>query len=127
MAFSVLVVEDDADSRDLLNFRLTREGYIVRTAGDGISGFHVARIKKPNVIITDITLPEMNGLELIRQIRLDPEIAETPIVVYTAYTREQMEIVFSAGANRSFYKPLDIDKVIDYINELWKKSQKHSV
>jgi CheY-like chemotaxis protein len=127
MAFSVLVVEDDADSRDLLNFRLTREGYIVRTAGDGISGFHVARIKKPNVIITDITLPEMNGLELIRQIRLDPEIAETPIAVYTAYTREEMEIVFSAGANRSFYKPLDIDKVIDYINELWKKSQKHSV
>jgi CheY-like chemotaxis protein len=124
MAFSVLVVEDDADSRDLLNFRLTREGYIVRTAGDGISGFHVARIKKPNVIITDLTLPEMSGLELIRQIRLEPEIAETQIVVYTAYTREQMEIVFSAGANRSFYKPLDIDKVIDYINELWKKSQK---
>ena len=127
MSFSVLVVEDDADSRDLLNFRLTREGYIVRTAGDGISGFHVARIKKPNVIITDITLPEMNGLELIRQIRLEPEIADTPIVVYTAYTREEMEIVFTAGASRSFYKPLDIDKLIDYINELWKKSQKHSV
>jgi CheY-like chemotaxis protein len=127
MSFSVLVVEDDADSRDLLNFRLTREGYIVRTAGDGISGFHVARIKKPNVIITDLTLPEMNGLELIRQIRLEPELAETPIAVYTAYTREQMEIVFSVGANRSFYKPVDLDKVVDYINELWKKSQKSSV
>jgi CheY-like chemotaxis protein len=127
MSFSVLVVEDDPDSRDLLNFLLTSQGYKVRTAGDGISGFHVARIKKPDVIITDLTMPEMNGLELIRQIRLDPEISETHIVVYTAYTREQMEIVFSAGANRSFYKPLDLDKVIAYINELWKKSQKHSV
>jgi two-component system alkaline phosphatase synthesis response regulator PhoP len=127
MAFSVLVVEDDPDSRDLLNFRLTREGFTVRTARDGVNGFHVAKIKKPNVIITDLTLPEMNGLELIRQIRLEPEIAETPIVVYTAYTREQMEIVFSAGANRSFYKPLDLDKVVDYIGELWKKSRKRSV
>jgi diguanylate cyclase len=99
----------------------------VRTAGDGISGFHVARVKKPNVIIADLTLPEINGLELIRQIRLDAELSETPIVVYTDYTREQMEIVFSAGANRSFYKPLDLDKVVDYINELWKKPQKRSV
>jgi two-component system alkaline phosphatase synthesis response regulator PhoP len=124
MSFSVLVVEDDADSRDLLDFLLTREGYKVRTAKDGMNGFHVARVKKPDVIVTDLTLPEMNGLELIRQIRLEPELAETPIVVYTAYTREQMEIVFSAGANRSFYKPLDLDKVVDYISELWKKSQK---
>jgi two-component system alkaline phosphatase synthesis response regulator PhoP len=127
MSFSVLVVEDDPDSRDLLDFRLSREGYKVRTAGDGISGFHVARVKKPDVIITDLTLPEMSGLELIRQIRLEPEIAQAPIVVYTAYTGEEMEIVFSAGANRSFYKPLDLDKVIAYIGELWKKSQKHSV
>jgi len=64
-----LAVEDDADSRDLLNFLLTREGYKVRTARDGVNGFHVAKIKKPDVIVTDLTLPEMNGLDLIRQSR----------------------------------------------------------
>jgi DNA-binding response OmpR family regulator len=127
MSFSVLVVEDDADSRDLLAYLLTLEGYKVRTARDGVNGFHVARIKKPNVIITDLSLPEMNGLDLIRQIRLEPELSETSVVVYTAYTSEEMKIVFDAGANRSFYKPLDLDKVIAYINELWKKSQKHAV
>jgi CheY-like chemotaxis protein len=126
MPFSVLVIDDDAGNRDFLNFVLTKEGYQVRTARDGVSGFLVAKIKKPDVIITDLTIPEMSGLELIRQIRLDPGISETPIVVYAVYTGEGIEGVFSAGANRSFYKPVELDKVISYISELWKKSQKRS-
>jgi CheY-like chemotaxis protein len=126
MSFNVLVIDDEARNRDFLNFVLTKEGYQVRTAKDGVNGFLVAKIKKPDVIITDLIIPEMSGLELIRQIRLDPVISETPIVVYTPYPREGVEGVFSAGANRSFYKPVDLGKVINYISELWKKSQKRS-
>jgi CheY-like chemotaxis protein len=110
MSFNVLVVEDDPDSRDLLDFLLSKEGFKVRTAKDGMNGFYVAKVKKPDVIITDLTLPEINGIELIRQIRLDPEIAETPIVIYTAYRKEEIETVFTVGANRSFYKPLTLIK-----------------
>lgn len=75
MAARVLVVEDEPDIRDLLNLHLTREGFEVRTAGTGAQGLREVKTKHPDLIVLDLMLPELNGLEVCRRLRHDPETA----------------------------------------------------
>ena len=84
----VLVVEDTADTRRLLQFLLTEAGYDVRLAADGAAALRLLLHLRPDVIITDLKLPEVEGLELIRQIRAKGALAHTPIVAITAYCSE---------------------------------------
>src|SRR5687768_8916236 len=111
MPFKILVVEDNSDSRDLLHLFFTNEGYTVPTAVDGREGLEMAKVEKPDLILTDIAMPEMDGLEMIRQIRLEPEGAKTPILIFTAHRSFTTEEAREAGADQVFYKPVNIDEV----------------
>jgi CheY-like chemotaxis protein len=118
MSFKILVVEDNPDSRNLLHFLLTTKGFNTTTAVDGAEGFYMAKVEKPDLIITDLTMPNVDGIELVKQIRAESEIADIPILIYTAYSMDTVEPAIQAGANKSFYKPVDLDQMLDYINEL---------
>jgi CheY-like chemotaxis protein len=118
MSFKILIVEDNPDSRNLLHFLLTTKGFNASTAVDGAEGFYMAKVEKPDLIITDLTMPNVDGIELVKQIRAEPEIADIPILVYTAYSMDTVEPAIQAGANKSFYKPVDLDEMIAHINEL---------
>jgi two-component system, cell cycle response regulator DivK len=118
MSFKVLIVEDNPDSRNLLHFLLTSKGFTVATAVDGAEGFYMAKVETPDLLITDLMMPNVDGTELIKQIRAEAEIAAMPILVYTAYSAEMLEIAIAAGANQTFYKPVDLDKMLEHIQEL---------
>jgi DNA-binding response OmpR family regulator len=118
MSFKILVVEDNPDSRNLLHFLLTTKGFNASTAVDGAEGFYMAKVEKPDLVITDLMMPNVDGIELIKQIRAEPEIATVPVLVYTAYSTESVEPAIEAGANKSFYKPVNLDEMLDYINEI---------
>jgi CheY-like chemotaxis protein len=115
VSFKILVIEDNTDSRNLLNFWLSGKGFAVVTASDGAEGLTLARAEKPDFIITDIFMPVVGGVEMIRQIRSEPEIAHIPIVLYTAQILESVEKGIQAGACKAFYKPVDLDELIQYI------------
>jgi CheY-like chemotaxis protein len=116
--FKILVVEDNADSRELLHFLLISKGYNVSTAVDGTEGLYRVKVEKPDLIITDLTMPNMDGAELTMNIRQEPEISSVPIFVYTSFGSESTESAIKAGVTKIFYKPVDLEKMIDSIDEI---------
>ena len=90
-ALNVLVVEDDADAREAVRRMLLREGWQVIEARDGRVGLERVRAYHPDVVLLDLMMPEMDGFEFIDELRGDPEIAGTPIVVITAMALGEAE------------------------------------
>jgi len=110
---SILIVEDDALIRRLYEKVFSSEGHKVSTAADGEEGLLKIKEEKPALILLDIMMPKMDGLELLERIKADPEIADIPVVVLTnlAGTKDA-ETALSKGAVKyivkSGYKPKEI-------------------
>jgi len=90
---TVLIIEDDEDVSGILSLLLQDLGVRVLVADDGITGLRMAREGKPDLVLVDIHLPGMNGIEVIRAVRATPELAELPLIVITGdskveYVRE---------------------------------------
>lgn len=111
MPYKILVVEDNPDSRELLHYYLTNEGYTVPTAVDGREGLSMAKAEQPDLILTDIAMPEMDGLEMIKQIRSQAKGSITPIVIFTAHHTLTLEGAMRVGANQVFHKPVNFDEL----------------
>ena len=123
MPKKILVVEDTLDTRQMLHHYLKGEGYDVVTAADGREGLYMANAEKPDLIITDINMPEINGLELIRQLRTQPEFEDLPIIALTAYGIDERDNAIRAGASRAADKPTDLDGLVGDIEELLKEKK----
>ncbi|MEI6126837.1 MAG: response regulator [Pseudomonadota bacterium] len=116
----LLIVDDDAGMIQTLNYVLTEKGYEVVTVSKGADALEALKKSTFDVVFSDIKMPGMNGVELLRQVKaLTPE---TPIVLITAYTmHELVEEAKEAGAYKLFFKPLDLDAVLAFINKLKQK------
>jgi CheY-like chemotaxis protein len=122
MPKKILVVEDNLDTRELIHLHLTTEGFTVVTASNGREGLYLATAEHPDLIITDISMPEIDGLELVRQLRTRSEFESVPILVLTAFGEDQMDQAIKAGANRALNKPVHFDGLIDDVRELLAES-----
>jgi CheY-like chemotaxis protein len=122
MPKKILVVEDNLDTRELIHLHLTTEGFTVVTASNGREGLYLAAAEHPDLIITDISMPEIDGLELVRQLRTQSEFESLPILVLTAFGADQMDQAIKAGANRALNKPVHFDGLIDDVRELLAES-----
>ena len=108
----VLVVEDDTDIATVITLSLEAEGYQVVTAGDGKAALTEAEQLQPDVILLDIMLPEADGWEVIRALKIKPSTAEIPVVMMTAYANRQDRVRGAlAGAQRYLTKPIDLGKL----------------
>ena len=103
----VLVVDDEPDLLELLDYALRQEGYRVHTAQDGAEGLRLAVSLRPDVLVIDIMMPEMDGIELTRQIRENASLRLTPLLMLTARVEEGDEIAgLDAGADDYVTKPV---------------------
>lgn len=103
----VLVVDDDSDIVELLTYNLKKEGYEVMTAYDGKEAVKCAKTFLPDLILLDIMMPKMDGVEACRLLRDDPAMTETYIIFLTARAEEYSEVAaFDAGANDYLTKPI---------------------
>ena len=118
MRKKILVVEDDFDTRYVLSLILKDEGYEVITAADGECALAVASEHKPDLIITDINMPRINGIELTRQIRLKQETALMPILAITAYGPTTANTAIAAGASACARKPLVMTEFLPIVKSL---------
>jgi two-component system, chemotaxis family, chemotaxis protein CheY len=124
----ILIVEDNDDQRDFLEILLSSEGYTVYTAGDGSEGIKQAQTRHPDLIITDIEMPELDGITMVKVLRDLPGYGEVPILMMSAYGSGSLRKGLRAGASRGLRKPVDIDLLIDSIkNLLATKFRRHSV
>ncbi len=119
MSKKVLVVEDHHDTSFMLCRLLKMEGYEVEHAIDGMVGFNTATTDHPDLIVTDINMPRMNGIEMIKRIREgeDTDLRETPIIVMSAYGRRMIDDALQAGADGFVEKPIDFDKFLNTVKE----------
>lgn len=85
MPINVLIVDDNEDSREILSLILGMNGFNGIQARDGVEAIELARIHRPAVIVTDIFMPRLDGIDLTRHLRADPELAHIPVVAQTAY------------------------------------------
>jgi DNA-binding response OmpR family regulator len=112
MGKKVLVVEDHHDTSFLLCRLLKMEGYEVEHAIDGMVGFSTANSEHPDLIVTDIQMPRMDGIEMIKRIRESRPISKTPIIVMSAYGKRLINDAIEAGADAFVEKPIDLDNLL---------------
>jgi CheY-like chemotaxis protein len=113
---SVLIIDDDATSREALLEILQDEGYEVLTASGGEEGVEAARRHRPDLLLLDMMMPGIDGVEVIRQIRSEPELQRVRIIALTGdVTRARLQNVFDAGADRFVAKPFRIPELLDSV------------
>ena len=90
----ILVVDDESHITQVVSLKLSNAGYAVVTAGDGEEGFEIACQEKPDLVITDLQMPYMSGIELAKKLRRNPATASTPVLMLTArgYALDQSEL-----------------------------------
>ncbi|MEI9971076.1 MAG: response regulator [Ignavibacteriota bacterium] len=110
----ILIVDDQPANRDYLVTLLGYRGHRLLEASDGAEALSVARAEHPALIIADILMPTMDGYELVRQLRADPAIAQTPVIFYTAHYHEQeaRSLAASCGVSTVITKPSEPEDVL---------------
>ena len=114
----ILIIEDDRMSLELCQDALQVFGYATLHAPDGKRGIELAREKKPDLILMDIQLPIMDGLEATRILKADPITSHIPIVALTAYARaEEEDRIRQAGVDEYLTKPIRIKRFLKEVKE----------
>ena len=115
----ILLVEDNEMNRDMLSRRLQRKGYEVTMAVDGRQGIEVARTGGFDLILMDMSLPEVDGWEATRQLRAVPETRNVPIIGLTAHAMAgDREKALEAGCNDYDTKPVELPRLLSKIEAL---------
>lgn len=116
---TVLLAEDNRESSEMFVEYLETMGFVVLWAKNGEEAISLARAQRPDIILMDIQMPVMDGLEAMRHLRKDPELAATPIVALTALAmRGDRERCIEAGANDYVSKPVGLKKLMSVIDNL---------
>ena len=123
----LLVIEDNELNRDMLSRRLTRRGYEVLVACDGVAGIEAARIHLPDLILMDLSLPEMDGWTATRILKSDSNTRHIPVIALTAHAlKGDRQKALSAGCDAFDTKPVDIARLIELMNRLLQERNTHA-
>lgn len=118
----ILIIEDEQALVDVLKYNLTREGYEVFTATDGVNGLALATERVPDLIILDVMIPPSDGFEICRQLRSSSETEHVLIMMLTARGDELDEIVgFNVGADQFVVKPFKLQPLIHRIKAMLRR------
>ncbi len=118
MNLKILYIEDNLENTTLVRRVLEAEGMTVIAAVDGEDGLKRARAEKPDLILMDLHLPEMDGYEATTQLKNTPELKQIPVVALTANVmKHNKEKAFLAGCDGYIEKPIDIDRFPEQIRE----------
>ncbi len=118
----ILLVDDEPDILEIVGYNLSSEGYRVVTAGNGIEGVKLAKKYKPHLIILDVMMPEMDGIEACEQIRKIPELEGTIITFLTARGEDYSQMAgFDAGADDYITKPIKPKVLLSKVKALLRR------
>lgn len=127
LAHKVLVVDDEEPILELLKYNLEKSGYEVKTAQDGARAVDIAKKFVPDLVLLDIMMPKMDGVETCRQLRDLPELQKTFVVFLTARSEEYSEVAaFDIGADDYITKPIKPRALMSRISALFRRESKKS-
>ena len=118
----ILLVEDSTDILFLLQTELEWMDYSVDAASDALTGLQLARKNRPNVIVSDLHMPDIDGYEFIRRVRHTPELRGIPAIALTGYSSDkEVKLALAAGFDAHLTKPVDGKTISDMIARLLAK------
>jgi CheY-like chemotaxis protein len=115
---TILVVEDNPDAREMISYILSEHGFSVMTAEDGLAALDIVKDKEPDLIITDIQMPNLDGIEMIKRMRVLFRSKAVPIVVMSAFSSGATQEALDAGANQSAAKPMHVESLLRLVKQL---------
>lgn len=116
---TVLVVEDDAGILRQIAFNLESHGYLVQTAMTGLDALKLLMQKRPDLLITDVMMPEMDGHELVSSVRSDPDLADMPVIMLTARSQdEDMMQGYQSGTDLYLTKPFNPAELVTFVKRI---------
>jgi two-component system phosphate regulon response regulator PhoB len=119
----ILLIEDERGLTDVLSYNLNREGYETLVAHDGAEGLRKAQMQLPDLVILDIMLPGIDGLEVCRQLRAGKQTAKIPILMLTAKSEEMDQVVgFTVGADDYVTKPFSVKVLLERVRALKRRT-----
>jgi two-component system alkaline phosphatase synthesis response regulator PhoP len=122
--FKILLVDDDPDILEFLTYNLEKEGYTVFSATNGVNAIKVAKDKKPHLIILDVMMPEMDGIETCNELRKIDSLHDTIITFLTARGEDYSQIVgFEAGADDYIIKPIKPKLLLSRVKALLRRKK----
>ena len=123
--YKILLVDDEQDILDFLKYNFEKEGFVIFTALDGLQAIEVAKENKPDLIVLDVMMPHLDGMETCSLLRELPEFKDTLIIFLTARNEDYSEIAgFNAGADDYVTKPIRPKTLIARVQSLLKRKQK---
>jgi len=118
----ILLVDDEPDILEIIGFNLEREGYEVFTAPNGRKALELARKQKPDLVLLDVMMPEMDGMDACRELREDPNLKDTLIAFLTARNEDYSQIAgFDAGADDYISKPIKPRVLVSRVKALLRR------
>ncbi|HPE81365.1 MAG: response regulator [Sedimenticolaceae bacterium] len=119
MAASILAVDDSASMRQMVSFTLKGAGYDVVEAADGVEALKIARTRSVNLVITDVNMPNMDGISLIRELRALPSYKFTPLLMLTTESSaDKKQQGKSAGATGWIVKPFNPEQLLNTVKKV---------
>src|SRR5688572_7464660 len=118
----ILIVEDDRSLAEVLDYNLRQDGYQTLVANDGQEGLRQAKLRTPDLVVLDLMLPMVDGLEICRRLRADPVTRNTLVLMLTAKSEETDEVVgFSVGTDDYVAKPFSVKVLLERIRALLRR------
>lgn len=125
---TILLVDDEEDLLDLLQYNLEQEGFNTLLARDGVEALNVAREQDPDLIILDVMMPRMDGIEACRRLRKDAHLRTIPIMMLTARTEEEDQVAgLDVGADIYLSKPVSVSVILSQTKALLRSARRHEV
>ena len=120
---SILIIDDEADIREILGYNLKKEGFEVYTASNGLEGIQIAESKRPDLILLDVMMPEMDGIEVCQILRNKEITARIKICFLTARNEDYSQIAgFDAGADDYVSKPIKPKVLVSRLRAILRRS-----
>ena len=122
MEHKILLVDDEIDILEFIRYNLTKEGYMVYTAENGVEALRIAEEVHPHLILLDMMMPVMDGAQTCRAIRQNPELKDTMVVFLSALSEEEEQLIgFDVGADDYLTKPIKMKLLISRVQAILKR------
>jgi CheY-like chemotaxis protein len=118
MPATILIIEDNPPNLELVKYLLEAHGYATLSATDGEQGVRAARLHHPELILCDLQMPVMDGYQVVRQLRSEPEFSRTPVIAITAFSMPgDRGVAIAAGFDAYISKPIDPERFVQQIEQ----------
>lgn len=119
---NILIIDDESDLVELLKYNLAKEGYAVEFAFNGFDGIKIAEALKPDIVILDLMLPDINGYEVCKRMKQNGDLSNVPVIFLSAKQEEVDKILgFEAGAEDYIVKPFSINELLARVRAILKR------